>query len=57
MKRKYWIYFFLGSCPVCGSDDSYKERRYGRKPKRWANRHEVIPDQITYDYCDVRGSL
>jgi hypothetical protein len=49
-KRKYWYRFHIQECPVCGSDHSYKERVYGRKPgiaKRY------IHEGYYYDWCDV----
>jgi hypothetical protein len=49
--RKYWYYYYFGECPVCGRNQSYRERRYTRKPKRRSQRFEHIPERLTYDYC------
>jgi hypothetical protein len=32
-KRKYWYFRHIKECALCGADRSYRERRYGRKPK------------------------
>ena len=29
---KYWYRQYVGECPVCGHNESYKERVYGEKP-------------------------
>ena len=49
-KRKYWYYTYLYECPICGNGSTYRERRYGYRPKLWENRNEFVVD---YDYCDV----
>lgn len=34
MKQKpHWYRMFVGECPVCGRDGSYRERVYGPKPE------------------------
>lgn len=53
-KRRYWIRFYCGECPLCGRDKSYRERVHGRKPKSWRKRYIRLPDTVTYDHCDVR---
>ncbi len=50
-KRRYWIRFHYGECPVCGRDKSFRERVYGRKPKRWQNRVVYLGYNQTYDNC------
>ena len=40
MKRKFWYYFIHYECPQCGRLDEHKERRYTKKPKNGAKRHE-----------------
>lgn len=49
--KKHWYKLYLGECPVCGSNKSYRERVYGRKPKDVKKQVEYIPDATTYDYC------
>lgn len=54
-KRKplppHWYKQYVGECPVCGADASYKERVYGEKPADPAERYEAIPDKLTFDNC------
>ena len=46
------VRFHVGGCPVCGSDQSFKERIYDKpKPKKKEDRYIQIPDQLTYDGC------
>ena len=28
-KEKYWYKIHIGECPICGRDQSYRERIYG----------------------------
>jgi len=38
-------------CPVCGRDDTYKERVYDEeKPKEWEKRFTF---KEVWDYCDI----
>ena len=48
-KRKYWIHSYTQECPSCGIGDTYRERRYTKKPKDWKDRNEFVE---VYDYCD-----
>lgn len=49
-KRKYWYKLYIGECPVCGRDQSYRERVYGRKPKDPAKRYEQLPQYACPDH-------
>ena len=49
--RKHWYRMYVGECPVCGRDKSYRERVYGQKPRRAANRYVYLSDQSTYCGC------
>lgn len=40
--RKHWYRLHIGECPVCGRDQSYRERVYGRKPSR-EKRYVYLP--------------
>jgi hypothetical protein len=51
--RKYWYFITTHSCPVCGGEKHYRERRYGKKPKQWDKRHRL--DFNAYDYCLEMG--
>lgn len=45
---KHWYFISYGECPVCGHDDTYRERRLGEKPvdpKEWQEWREA------YDGC------
>lgn len=53
LNLKYWIKFYVGECPVCGRDASYRERHYSQKPEDPDKRYVHIPDQEAYDYCDI----
>jgi len=48
--KKYWYFYWTQFCPVCGHEESGKERRYTKKPERWTQRH--VFDEV-YDWCDV----
>jgi len=50
---KYWYKMFVGECPVCGSDKSYRQRVYGKKPKNISDRYVFLSYKETYDYCDI----
>lgn len=49
----HWYKYYWGECPLCGRDKSYKERIYGERPEDINERHVEIPDNLTYDWCDV----
>ena len=46
--RRHWYFITDFYCPVCAHSDTYRERRYDRRPKDWRKRHEIID---TYDGC------
>lgn len=52
-KQKYWYYWYLGSCPLCGKDYSYKIRQYRIKPNDPKLRYEDLSPFYTYDWCDI----
>lgn len=49
--KQHWYRIHLGECPVCGSDQGYRERVYGPPPKNREDRYVYLPDTQTYDYC------
>ena len=49
-RRKHWYYVTSFYCPLCGRVDTYRERRYTRRPKRWENRHCLTE---SWDYCGI----
>lgn len=50
-KNKYWYKMYVGECPVCGKDKSYRERIAGEKPENVEERYIYLPDTYTYDGC------
>lgn len=32
--RKHWYMQYIHECPLCGGSRTFKERRFGRKPRR-----------------------
>lgn len=50
-RRPHWYRIYIGECPVCGRDKSYRERVYGRRPKDRRRRVAYLPDTSTYDGC------
>jgi hypothetical protein len=53
-KGKYWYRVFVGECPVCGRDKSYRERVYGDKPIDPNEIYKQLSHQQTYDHCMER---
>lgn len=49
--RKHWYKFFIGECPVCGSEQSYKVRQYSEKPVDIKDRYIYLDNFETYDHC------
>lgn len=43
-RQAYWYRFWLGECPLCGKDQSYKERVYGPKPEDDNERYKYSGD-------------
>jgi hypothetical protein len=50
-QRPHWYRQYLGSCPVCGANKSYRKRVYGRKPKDTRRCYVYRSDWETYDHC------
>lgn len=46
---RYWYYISVDYCPVCGSEDTTRERVYGPRPEKWEDRHEMME---YYDWCE-----
>lgn len=49
--KKHWYRVYLGECPVCGSDKSYRERVYGKRPAKSEDRYVLLKDTETFDWC------
>ena len=51
----YWYRFYVGECPVCGRDKSYKERVTNEpRPEQIEDRYVTLSHMKTYDWCDAR---
>lgn len=48
--KKYWYFISTYECPLCGSGETYRERRYTEKPIAASMRYAF---KYYYDYCDV----
>lgn len=46
--KKYWYCFYYTECPVCGSLDKWKERKYSEKPEDSQERYIYKQE---YDHC------
>jgi hypothetical protein len=51
--RPHWYRLYVGECPVCGRDRSYRKRVYGRRPKDRRKRIVYLPDTYNYDGCPL----
>lgn len=49
---KYWYKIFLGECPVCGRDASYRVRQYSPKPEKEEDRYVYLLGTQTYCGCE-----
>ena len=49
-KQKYWYKTTVYYCPLCGRDDTYKERQFNEKPEEWEKRFTF---KEVWDYCDI----
>lgn len=49
--KHYWYKYFIGECPVCGKDASYKVRMYTPKPADPKERSVYLSDVATYCGC------
>lgn len=50
-KGTYWYRIYIGECPVCGRNKSYRERVYGPRPQNRADRYVWLLPYQTYDGC------
>jgi len=48
-KDEHWYITHTIECPVCGSSDTWKERRYGKKPK---DPRKCRTYEQKYDWCE-----
>ena len=55
--KQHWYRTFVGECPVCGKNASYKERIYGPKPLNFTKRYVTLDNTVTYDFCLEREAI
>jgi hypothetical protein len=48
---RHWYKMFVGGCPVCGKDQSYRVRIYGKRPEKIEDRYVQLSYADTYDNC------
>ena len=53
-KKKYWYRITIHYCPVCASEEIFKERQYTPRPEKWQDRNEFVE---MYDWCNERSGL
>jgi hypothetical protein len=49
--QKHWYKSFVGSCPVCGTDRSYRVLVMGERPSKPEECFETLSDGECYDHC------
>lgn len=37
--KKHWYKIYIDVCVLCGKEDIFRERHYGRKPKKYWSVH------------------
>lgn len=52
--KPHWYMIYVGECPVCGRDQGYRERVYGKKPKDQRKCYKQLSTSETYDHCMER---
>ena len=49
--RKHWYFVSTWFCVLCGRTEEIRERRYTRRPKDPAKRHDYIEDACGHHFC------
>jgi hypothetical protein len=49
-KPRYWYFISIRYCPICGRDDTTRERRYDPRPDDPSARRDF---KEVWDYCDA----
>ena len=49
-KPRYWCFISIRYCPICGRDDTTRERRYDPRPDDPSARRDF---KEAWDYCDA----
>lgn len=42
-RRPHWYRIYLDECVLCGRDEGYRERVYGKKPRDPSKRYVQLP--------------
>lgn len=50
-KKPHWYRIHIGECPVCGSNQGFREYVEGPKPENEEERYVYLPQTQTYDHC------
>lgn len=48
----HWYKRYIGECPACGRDASYRVRHFGRRPEHEQARYKQLSYAETYDHCE-----
>lgn len=49
-RRAKWYMQYIGECPVCGRNKSFREARYTKPPIK-SHRYTLLSDTMTFDHC------
>lgn len=49
--KKYWYFTYISECVLCGHGDTYKERRFTKKPKDPNKRISVTEKACGEHFC------
>lgn len=50
--KPHWYKLYIGECPVCGRDASFRERVTDvKRPDKLEDRIEYLPETQTYCHC------
>lgn len=56
-RQTYWYKMFIGECPVCGRDASYRIKQCGPKPSESKEIYVILSNEETYDHCLEREAM
>ncbi len=48
--REHWYRIHIGECVICGRDESFRERIYGKKPDNPAERYVYLSDDACWSH-------
>lgn len=47
---EHWCLVHMGECVICGKDESFRERVYGKKPFDANERYAYPPDDACWEH-------